>query len=107
VTDQRRTRPEGNRAGSTESRAQDTTILGSNPYPEPTSARTGGRVADDDRLGTPCIDCKKWLTNDTSVALHRGPKCRAKQSPAAADSPIPYVLTEAAGRYEGGPPDAA
>jgi hypothetical protein len=30
------------------------------------------------RLAVSCLDCGHWLTNPVSVAVHRGPRCRAK-----------------------------
>jgi hypothetical protein len=30
------------------------------------------------RLATVCVDCGHWLANPVSVALHRGPICRAR-----------------------------
>jgi hypothetical protein len=32
------------------------------------------------RLAVQCVDCRHWLSNPISVAAHRGPICRARDS---------------------------
>jgi hypothetical protein len=31
------------------------------------------------RIAVQCLDCGHWLSSPTSVAAHRGPRCRARR----------------------------